>query len=333
WKLSLSVPPGEAAGWKSLVLIRADGSEIVISQAFRYNEPGRIEDWAMGQAGLSDSAALRSDGTIVYWGSVPWLTSVPSGNGFTKISLSTSHGSALKSSGEIVEWGNNWPTTDLHLNWVDVAVGRHHTVAVDRFGSVFTWDREKNDVLNGPAIHNAIQVRAAGDSAFALLETGKIVGWGANDGDILNIPNASGRRFVDFSVYVSGSIGFGLGLTDQGSVIGWGSNDAGQLNVPAPNEDFIEVAAGHQVSVGWKEDGSLVCWGAPGPTYDLYSPSLDPGERFVAVSMSAFAVRAVTNRGKRLTWTSGSHAIPGPVPNTGFSVVPAVSPAESSVYP
>src|SRR5690606_3881546 len=108
WKLSLSVPPGEAAGWKSLVLIRADGSEIVISQAFRYNEPGRIEDWAMGQAGLSDSAALRSDGTIVYWGSVPWLTSVPSGNGFTKISLSTSHGSALKSSGEIVEWGNNW---------------------------------------------------------------------------------------------------------------------------------------------------------------------------------------------------------------------------------
>ena len=52
-----------------------------------------------------------------------------------------------------------------------------------------------------------------------------------------------------------------LGLKEDGSIVAWGANGSGQCDVPFPNSGFIAVAAGGAHSLGLKEDGSIVAWG------------------------------------------------------------------------
>jgi len=57
-----------------------------------------------------------------------------------------------------------------------------------------------------------------------------------------------------------------LGLKQDGSIVAWGANSSGQCNVPSPNSGFIAISAGWAHSLGLRQDGSIVAWGS---NYDL----------------------------------------------------------------
>ena len=71
--------------------------------------PADLSDVTAIAAGFGYSLALKSDGTVVAWGSnARGQASVPAGlSGVTAIAAGYYHSLALKSDGTVVAWGDN----------------------------------------------------------------------------------------------------------------------------------------------------------------------------------------------------------------------------------
>jgi hypothetical protein len=97
-------------------------------------------------AGLSQSLALRSDGSIIGWGAgksgqTGWpnfgQADPPEGNNFVAIAAGYYHNLALKSDGSIVCWGANWypffqAVPPEGNGFVAIAAGQSHSLAIRR---------------------------------------------------------------------------------------------------------------------------------------------------------------------------------------------------------
>jgi hypothetical protein len=87
-------------------------------------------------AGYWHSLALRSDGTIVGWGSNDFgQATPPAGNNYIAIAAGEWHSLALRSDGTIVGWGNNdygQATPPAGNNYIAIAAGRYHSLAIKK---------------------------------------------------------------------------------------------------------------------------------------------------------------------------------------------------------
>jgi PKD repeat protein len=215
--------------------------------------------------GYWHSLALRSDGSIIGWGSNvdengSWSgqATPPPGNDYTDVAAGHYYSLALKSDGSIVGWGyNNYgqATPPGGNDFKAVAAGRDHGLALNSDGSIVGWGNNSMSQATPPPPGNDFTAIAAGNwFSLALKSDGSIVGWGDDWYGQADPP--SGNDFVAIAAGEAHS----LALKSDGSIVGWGYNFHGQTTVPA-GTDFTAVVAGGYHSLGLKSDGSIVGWG------------------------------------------------------------------------
>ncbi|HPS02377.1 MAG TPA: InlB B-repeat-containing protein, partial [Candidatus Sumerlaeota bacterium] len=226
-------------------------------------------------AGNNYSLGLKSDGSIVAWGSnsddysqYTGQCDVPSPNsGFVAVAAGGNQSLGLKSDGSVVAWGDNdhgqcnIPVPDS--GFVAVAAGEEHCLGLKFDGSVVAWGNNGSGQCNVPEPNNGfVAITGGGKHSLGLKSDGSIVAWGSNDNGnnyyggqcVVPLPN-SGFVGIAAGAYHS------MGLKLDGSIVAWGDNDHGQCTLPTPNSGFVAIVAGGWHNLGLKSDSSIVAWG------------------------------------------------------------------------
>jgi alpha-tubulin suppressor-like RCC1 family protein len=280
------------------------------------------------------SLALRSDGTVLAWGS--------NGNAILGVGSETGVFST--------------PVKVLGLNdIVAVAAGEEHSLALRRDGAVLAWGSNALGQLglgnSGVAAQaQAVvipglvgQAIAAGyDHSLVLLTNGRVVAFGNNgDGQLGVGLNDTTTRFVPTDVptlankgvkQLAGGEFHSLALLESGKVMAWGSSNRGQTGVRVPGgsgfgQFFIPVevsgittaaavSAGAFFSVVRLADGTLRTFGSnafatlgigtEGITSSTFSQQQVNVSDVVAVSAGDSHVLFITRNGQVGCWGSNS---------------------------
>ncbi len=148
-----------------------------------------------------------------------------------------------------------WPTHEAG-NWIAVAAGFDHVLALTATGEVWAWGDDSNGQLgNGTTQNSILPVRVAGLIGVTLIAAGggqsyayrasdaTLWAWGSNSNGQLGEPPATPQETSP--VLVSGLPALTaiatkgqhtLALGADGTVYAWGANDAGQLGLG----DFVD---------------------------------------------------------------------------------------------
>ena len=227
------------------------------------------------RAGTNHTVMLHSDGTI-------WTT----GSNLAG-QLGIGSGTTLRTSP--VQVGNA-------ANWMMVAAGTDHTLALKADGSLWTWGANQFGQLgDGTLINKSAPVQigtgkdwtavaAGGSSSFALKADGTLWAWGENAKGQLGDGTVTAKSLVPVLVlnkssnggrYVAISAGaeHTLALQADGSLWTWGSNQYGQIAqspadtaahstpVQIGEDNWTGIAAGGSHSLAIRADGTLWAWG------------------------------------------------------------------------
>jgi hypothetical protein len=140
-----------------------------------------------------------------------------------------------------------------------IAAGYLHTSAQKR--KVVGWGSNSSDQINIPTDLADVKAIAAGDRhSLALKNDGKVVAWGYNRLNLLDIPN----DLTDVTAIAAGG-SHSLALKNDGKVVAWGNNDLGQSSVPLGLSNVIAITAGASYSLALKSDGKVITWGFNNP--------------------------------------------------------------------
>ncbi len=227
----------------------------------------------------------------------------------TRVAAGTSHTCAVVSTGHIECWGANESgqlgdgTTSESDKPVEVkritdagqvAAGEIHTCAVLFSGHIECWGangsrqlgdgtmRELSDTpVEVRGITDATQVTGGGNHTCALLSTGHIECWGANEAGQLGDGATRSSELpvevehVTTATYVSAGDSYTCAALSSGHVECWGEGSSGQLGnghnghepTDSPVEvlgitDATEVAAASEGACAVLSTGHVECWGA-----------------------------------------------------------------------
>ncbi|GIO13235.1 hypothetical protein J19TS2_27900 [Cohnella xylanilytica] len=217
-------------------------------------------------AGAYHSLALKSDGTVVAWGSnSAGQTDVPAelaGPGkVIDIAAAANYSLALKSDGTVVAWGDNHNgVTDVPAGLtgvVAIAAGGAHVLALKPDGTVVAWGRNSQHQTEVPAgLAGVVAIAAGALHSLALKSDGTVVAWGSNTFGQSAMP----AGLTGVAGIVAGE-NHSLALKSDGTVVAWGNNSSGQSTVPAGLSGVVAVAAKLNHSLALKSDGTVVAWG------------------------------------------------------------------------
>jgi len=227
--VSFTVPTSFLPVTVDVTIQSASAGVTVLESAYRYNPVGRIfgpgcRDYALA-AGTNHSVGLKSDGTVICWGS----------NTFGQCTVPA-------------------PNT----NFTAVAAGLSHTLGLKRDGSVVCWGLNSNGQCNVPAPNtNFVAIAGGPNYSLGLKADGAIVYWGSTTSLARLLPVAN----TNFIAIAAGD-NHGVGLLSNGQVVCWGANNNGQWNLPATNSNFVQIAAGNTYCVALRASGSLAIWGS-----------------------------------------------------------------------
>lgn len=174
-------------------------------------------------------------------------------------------------------------------DWVAVAGGFYHSVALRADGSLWTWgSNEFGQLGDGTTNDRSYPARVGSDKwasiaagyshTFAIRSDGTLWAWGRNNSGQLGDGTRDTRLSpvqigTDTWVNVSGGPMHSLGVTSDGSLWSWGWNVTGQLGTGSTgtftklpgrvgmDTDWVSVSAATYHSVGLRSDGSLWAWG------------------------------------------------------------------------
>ncbi len=246
----------------------------------------------------SHSLALKSDGTVVAWGSNSYgETTVPAGlNNVTAISAGVYHNLALKSDGTVVGWGFNGDgaaTVPGGLTGViAIAAGGWHSMALKSDGTVVAWGRGVEGQTSVPAGLTDVTAIAAGWwHGLALKSDGTVVAWGCGvyqDWGQCTVPaGLSGVTAIAASGHFGGS--HSLALKGDGTVVAWGATTA-----PAGLTGVTAIAAGWWHDLALKSDGTVVAWGDNSASQATVPAGLTGVTAIAAGTYHSLAISTVT---------------------------------------
>jgi len=245
-------------------------------------------------AGVSHAIALKSDGTVLAWGS--------GGSGqLGRDALSSGLPVPVVSEGA--------------LGWLGgiaaVAAGANHCIALGSDGTVWAWGSGRNGTLGNHRTSDSAQpvhvvgpdgsgvlsgvtaISAGGDFSLALRRDGSVWAWGyAGNGRLGNNNQASssvpvqvvgvgGQGWLADVAAISAGPDHALALRRDGTVIAWGLGTSGELGNRAVSDSaspvlvtgpagqgsmsgVIAVAAGGGYSLALRSDGTVWAWGVGG---------------------------------------------------------------------
>ena len=251
-------------------------------------------------AGWYHSLALRSDGTVVSWGTI---SNAPvEATNIVSIAAGAAHSVALRGDGLVIAWGDDtWGQTNvpvLATNVIAIAAGNYHNVALMADGTVAAWGRNVYGQTNVPSgLSNVVAVAAGAEHSMALKNDGSVIIWGGSSVYPLNsvksafpysaITVAAMSAGAAFNLYldspgkvyqagyytvspptsatnivaIATGTNFSLALTTAGTLLGWGSTTA--TNPPASATNIIAMAVGLAHGLAVKGDGSPHLLGSP----------------------------------------------------------------------
>jgi alpha-tubulin suppressor-like RCC1 family protein len=204
--------------------------------------------------------ALRSDGTVVGWGTYGWSgrrTIVPAGlSGVTAISAGFDHSAALLSDGTVVSWDYEGQLTALPVSNVAAISSGFGLAALRTDGTLWGWGHETAANTNVAAVSVS-----DGGHVLVLKSNGTVVAWGYNDYGQTDVP--PGLNGV-IAISAGGACPFDCGgssmaLNRDGTVVAWGLSP----NVPVGLTNVTAIAAGLHFSV------VIIGRPPPGPTLQV----------------------------------------------------------------
>jgi hypothetical protein len=207
-------------------------------------------------------------------------------DGVVAVAASDDSSFAVGEDGHLYAWGSNdegqlglgdqdaspHPDPLITTNLVgvkDVAAGRDHVLAVTTDGKVFAWGQGSSGQLGDGSsgilaskfqpvsielLDRALAVAARGNTSYAVLVSGDLLGWGQNSLAQLGVGDTSPRtRPTRCRVGAVRAVGPGataaLSMDEAGSLHAWGSNASGQLGLPPPPDGPERSSA--PIAVPW----------------------------------------------------------------------------------
>ena len=205
-------------------------------------------------AGFDHLCGIKTDGTIICWGSNDrGHLNTPQGQ-FTSISTKSANPCGIKTNKSIVCWGSN---NQGQLNtpkgqFTAISVAVRHSCGIKTDETIVCWGSNDQGQLNTPK--GQFTAISAGTSHSCGIRTdGTAACWGENRSGQAEAP---GGQFTAISAGHQHS----CGIRTDGTAVCWGYNRAGQAD--APQDRFTTVLADSQNSCGIKTDRTIVCWGS-----------------------------------------------------------------------
>jgi len=231
-------------------------------------------NWKQVACASSNTAAIKTDGTLWTWGyntsgngalgdnttttkSIP-VTTFAGGTNWKQVACGYGHTAAIKTDGTLWTWGYNangqlgdntivsrsTPVTTFAggTNWKQVACGAYHTAAIKTDGTLWTWG--SNFISFPPAAgqlgDNTIVSRSTPVTTFA-----------------------GGTNWKQ----VSGGGNFTVAIKTDGTLWTWGYNNNGQLGVNDTNTRCTPVTT-FAGGTNWKQvSGSVAVTSGTDPTF------------------------------------------------------------------
>jgi RNA polymerase sigma factor (sigma-70 family) len=273
----------------------------------------KLMTWTKAKTTMVTSAAilLAALGTftaVIYFQHSPPHQSgrlkLPTGDVKPMISEGHGYGVILASDGSLWSWGeepNGWPVLGLgkientvslrrignETDWVDVASGSYHSLAIKSDGTLWAWggnsayqlgDGTKSSRLTPvPSVpgNDWKQAAVSGGSSFGIKNDGALWAWGQNwigqlgDGTSENVIEAvqvgSSSRWTKIWAATFQTVG----LQSDESLWFWGSftgdaSDTNRFQIPtriSPDTNWVDVCFGYFTVFAIKSDGTLWSWG------------------------------------------------------------------------
>lgn len=180
---------------------------------------------------------------------------------------------------------------------VDIPVPQRLNIATQNSQAV-PWGVNESNLAGIPEVttKNVAQIAMGAHHALALMNDGRVVGWGINVRGELTMPqNLS--NIVSVSVGITHSVA----LRSNGSVAMWGSAASLVLSptVTLPT-DVVQIAAGNRHTVLLRQNGSVVVAG--GLASQRAVPAGVSSQTVVAVAAGNDTSLALTNQGEVFAW-------------------------------
>lgn len=278
-------------------------------------------------AAQNNSIALKSDGTVIAWGSqaADWAKPPEGLKDVVEIYAKDSIFLARKSNGTVVAWGsNNVGETSIPsglTNVISMAGAGSHTLMLAETplmqgaGTVIAWGLNGNGqtVVPEEAKSSVIKVAAGAYYSMALKFNGTVVDWGSNGTGATSKP-----ADLNSVVAIDAGYMYALALKSNGIIVAWGKeyNGNGILSVPAGLTDVIAISAGKTHALALKRDGTVVGWG------DNYNGKATPPAGLtdvVAISAGINHSLALKRDGTVVSWGEQT-AVPGDNELSGLTI-------------
>ena len=181
------------------------------------------------------------------------------------ISAGEHHTCAITKEKRIVCWGWRDGRTDAPIGkFQTVVAGRSHNCAIRTNGTVACWGSRQDDVVrNTPSAsvkftdislsHESDTHFGGGTYACGITDARKLLCWGQEFGNILNVPSGAFRS-------VASSVTHSCAIRTIGTLSCWGSDIPAVTEAPTSIR-FTSVVTGNGWSCAIRANKTLQCWG------------------------------------------------------------------------